>query len=409
MPADKNAVTITGAAVATMVPPGEPGGRDADYGLIRDAALVIENERVAWVGPRNSLPAQWEQASQYPAAGRLITPGLVECHAQLLFGGGRPAEQGAAGIHAVAAATRSASDDDLLSAAVRRAWWLIAHGVTTLEVKTGYGLDTGGELRLLRLAGQLRDVLPVRVRVTLLAGHTYPPGAADDDREEYVIGICDELLPAAIGLGILDDVEVYCEEEGGISMEDASTILETVYRKKIPTRVAADHLSDSAGGALAPAFYAKAAVYLNYTDDIAVTAMGKAGTTAVLVPAAALDPGGPPGQPPVGLLREQQVPIAVSTGLNPITAPLADPLAAAYLGCALHGLTRREAMYGITAAAARALALTDGTGTLAAGGPADLVIWDAAHPEDLVSWLGAPLCQEVWAAGQPVAHPGPGR
>lgn len=408
MPADKNAVTITGAAVATMAPPGQPGEQAADYGLIPDAALVIEDQRVAWIGPRDNLPARWEQVGQYSVAGGLITPGLVECHAQLLFGGGRPAEQGAAGIHAVAAATHCASDDDLLATAARRAWWLIRQGVTTLEVKTGYGLDTGGELRLLRLAGQLRDVLPVQVRVTLLAGHTYPPDA-DDNREEYVIGICDELLPAAIGLGILDDVEVYCEEEGGISMEDASTILETVYRKKIPTRVAADQLSDSAGGALAPAFYSKAAVYLNHTDDIAVTAMGKAGTIAVLVPATALDPGSPPGRPPVGPLREQQVPIAVSAGLNPVTSPLADPLAAAYLGCVLHGLTRREALHGITAAAARALALTDGTGTLVAGGPADLVIWDAAHPEELVSWPGAPLCQEVWAAGQPVAHPGPDR
>jgi imidazolonepropionase len=411
MPADKNAVTIVGAAVATMVPgsAGAPGDRDADYGLIRDAAVVIDSDRVAWVGPRGLLPAQWQQADQYPAAGRLITPGLVECHAHLLFGGDRPEEQGAAGIRAVAAVTRSASDDDLLSAAVRRAWWLIRQGVTTLEIKTGYGLDTAGELRLLRLAGQLRDVLPVRVRVTLLAGHTYPEGLVGSDREEYVIGICDELLPAALGLGILDEVEVYCEEEGGISMEDASTILETVYRKKVPTRVAADHLSDSAGGALAPAFYAKAAVYLNHTDDIAVIAMGKAGTTAVLVPAAALDPGGPPGQPPVDLLREHQVPIAVSTGLNPLTAPLADPLAAAFLGCTLYGLTRREALHGITATAARALALADGTGTLVAGGPADLVIWDAAGPEDLVGWLGAPLCQEVWAAGEPVAQPGAGR
>jgi imidazolonepropionase len=420
MPPVKNALAIVDAAVATMAPAAPaPSGQDQDqgYGLIRDAALVIEDEHVAWIGPRSALPDQWRQAGQYPAGGRLITPGLVECHARPLFGDpgragqqGRPPGREAGAIHAIAAATRAASDEDLLSAAVRRAWWFIRQGVTTLEVKTGYGLDAEGELRLLRIAGQLRDVLPVRVRVTLLAGHAYPPGAdSDEDREEYVIQVCDELLPAAIAQGGFDYVEVYCEETAGISMEDASTILETVYRKKIPTRVSADHLSDSAGGALAPAFYAKAAAHLDYTDDIAVEAMGKAGTTAVLVPASVVELRPPGHRPPVELLREHGVPMAVSTGFSPDTAPLADPRAAAHLAWAAYGLTRQEALHGITAVAARALALSDGTGTLAPGSPADLVIWDAAHPEDLIHWLGAPVCQEVWAAGQPVAQPGPAR
>jgi imidazolonepropionase len=418
MPAVKNALTIVDAAVATMAASGPAHSPpDQDYGLIRDAALVIEDERVAWIGPRSDLPEQWRQADRYPADGRLITPGLVECHARPLFADpgrtgqpGRHAAQEAGAIHAIAAATRAASDDDLLSAAVRRAWWFIRQGVTTLEVKTGYGLDAEGELRLLRIAGQLRDVLPVRVRVTLLAGHAYPPGTdSDEDREEYVIGVCDELLPAAIAQGGFDYVEVYCEESAGISMEDASTILETVYRKKIPTRVAADHFSDSAGGALAPAFYAKAAAHLDYTDDIAVEAMGKAGTTAVLVPVSAVELAPPGHRPPVELLREHGVPMAVSTGFSPDTAPLADLRTAAHLAWALYGLTRQEALRGITAVAARALALDDGTGTLAPGGPADLVIWDAGHPDDLVHWLGAPACQEVWAAGKPVARPGPAR
>jgi imidazolonepropionase len=413
----KSAVALVGATVATMAQPlsaDRPGG---DYGLIRDAAVVCENEHVAWLGPRSELPEKWRHADQYAVGGRLITPGLVECHTHLLFAGDPRAEFAAGaghsagdaggrirdGILATAAATRAASDEDLLAAATRRAWWFIRQGVTTLEVKTGYGLDTDSELRLLRIAGQLRDRLPAHVRVTLLAGHTYP---ADADPEEYVMGVCDELLPAATEQGLFDYVEVYCEETAGISMEDASTILETVYRKKLPTRVSADHLSDSAGGALAPGFYCKAASHLDYTDDVAVEAMGRAGTTAALVPASALELGPPGHRPPIGLLRQQHVPMAVSTGFDPGTAPLADLRAAAHLACTGYGLTLPEALHGITSIAARALALGDGTGTLVPGGPADLVVWDAEHPEDLAYWLGAPLAQEVWAAGHPVGTSG---
>jgi imidazolonepropionase len=434
MPTAKNAVALVGASVATMAQPlsagtvssgtvsdgtvsdGTAGG---DYGLIPDAAVVLENEHVAWLGPQSELPDKWRHADRRDAGGRLITPGLVECHTHLLFAApsassaslaasapgtsGAPGDRIRDGILAIAAATRAASDEDLLAAATRRAWWFIRQGVTTLEVKTGYGLEIDDELRLLRLAGRLRELLPVHVQVTFLAGHTYPP---DTDPEDYVMRVCDELLPAATEQGIFDYVEVYCEETAGITMEDASTILETVYRKKLPTRVAADHLSDSAGGALAPGFYCKAAVHLDYTDDVAVEAMARAGTTAVLVPASALELGPPGHRPPVSLLREQGVPMAVSTGFDPTAAPLADLRAAAHLARVGYGLTLPEALHGITSVAARALALGDGTGTLVPGGPADLVVWDAEHPEDLAHWLGAPLTQEVWAAGQRVEAPG---
>jgi imidazolonepropionase len=415
MPTGPSTVAITGATIATLAGATDAAREDADsgFGLIHDAALVADGGKVAWIGPQGELPAQWRQAEPHDAGGALITPGLVECHAQLLFGGDGRNESGAgqrgdtgAGappIQQIAAATKNASDGELLAGATRRAWWLIRQGVTTLEVKTGFGLDTDGELRLLRLAGQLREALPIRIRVTLLAGHTYPPGA---DPEEYIIGVCDELLPAAIAQGGFDAVEVYCEETAGITMEDASTILETAYRKKIPTRVAADHLSDSAGGALAPAFYAKAAAHLDFTDEIAVKAMGSAGTVAILVPGSALQPGRAGHRPPVALLRENHVPIAVSTGCNPVTSPLVDPRMAAHLASSLFGLDRAEALRGITSVAARALALDSSAGSLAAGGSADFAIWDADHPGDLVQWLGAPTCREVWAAGRNVASPG---
>jgi imidazolonepropionase len=386
--------------------------------VIKDGALVIEGGRVAWAGPFRELHSRWRSAREYPVGGGLITPGLTDCHTYLL-GSGLTGSGG-------------------LAECLRRAWWLVGQGVTTLEVKAPLGGPGTDPLAPLRLADSLRAALPVRVLVTLLAGSAYPPG---EEPEDYVLRVCDELLPAAIEAGGFDFVEVYCEEEGGISMEDASTILETVYRRKIPTRVSADRCSDSAGGALAPAFYAKSAVYLNYTDDVAVTAMGKAGTTAVLVPSLPV-PDAPVGRPPVEMFREHGVPMAVATGFSPDGDPgpgdpgargsdgggsgargsgaggsgapgggagvggLADPRSAACLARVLYGLSAAEALAGITTAAAGALALGPGNGTLAVGSPADLVIWDADQPADLVSWLGAPPCREVWAAGRPLDLPG---
>ncbi|CAN5240840.1 imidazolonepropionase [soil metagenome] len=413
-------VVLTAAAVATMAGSGDPrdvvtAREGADYGLIRGAAVVVEGTRVAWVGPADLVPDRYRGARSEPLGDRLITPGLVECSTHLLFAGDRRGDfaaraagqrredPGPGGIGVTAAATAAATDEELLQAGLNRAWWFIRQGVTTLEVKTGYGLTPESELRLLRIAGRLRDALPIRVQLTLLAGHTYP---ADVDPDDYIMDICDNLLPAAIAQGNVDYVEVYCEETAGISMEHASTILETVYRRKVPTRVSADHLSDSAGGALAPAFYSKVASHLNFTDDIAVKAMGRAGTTAVLLPASALEAGAAEQRPPIDLLRDSLVPLAISTGFNPGTAPLADLRTAAHLGCILFGLTLPEAIRGITSVAAHALALDDGAGTIVAGGPADFAIWDVDHPEELVYWVGAPTCYQAWSAGKPVHRDG---
>jgi len=348
--------------------------------------VVVADGAIAWAGPDERLPGEWAGAEPVDAAGRVVTPGLVECHAGLLYAGtarDRPA---------LVEETAATADDDLLALALARAREIVAAGVTTLEVKTGYGVTPDGETRLLRVAGRLAEALPVDVRVTLLAAAGYPAGLDDDEREEFVIGVCDELLPAAAEVGGYDAVEVYCDDEDGLSMEDASTILETVYRRKVPTRVAADRLSDSAGGALAPAFYAKAAIHLDFTDDIAVKAMGTAGTTAVLVPR-----GDGSGQhPPVRLLREHGVPIAVSGGPGPDGS--LPPLRAAALAVRDLGLTHQEALAGVTRHAARALALADGRGTLAVGAPADLAMWPAASVTELVD-DPPPRPVRLWARG----------
>lgn len=417
MAARMNAV-IVDAEVATMAGVDRiPLQRDdAAYGLIHDAAIAVANGTVAWVGPRGDLPPEWRSAEPYSAGGRLVTPGLVECHAHLIFTGDRRDEFAArcgtrggtavgddgSGIRATAEATARCGDEELLDAALRRAWWFIRHGVTSLEIKAGFGLEPDEQLRQLALARRLRDALPVTTRVTLLAGHTYPAGT--EDTEEYILRVCDELLPAAIEQGGFDFVEVYCEEEAGLSMEDASNILETVYRRKIPTRVSADHLSDSAGGALAPAFYSKTAAYLNFTDDIAVKAMGNAGTIAVLVPGSALELH--QQAPPVDLLRQNRVPIAISTGFEPGTSPIPDLRVAAHLGCALFGLTLPEVLHGITSVAGRAIAVDgEAAGRLVAEGPADLSFWDAEHPEEIVYWASAATCHEVWSGGRRVETP----
>lgn len=410
MDRDDAPVVLAGAVVATM--DGDPVGSTGDpYGLIHDGIVVVDGGRVSWVGPGDEMPAYYENARRQPLDGRLITPGLVECSTHLLFAGDRCDDFAARvsgrqsedllteGIFRTAEQTAATSDDELLRVTLARANWYVRQGVTTLEVKTGYGLTPDAELRLLEIAARLRDALPIRVRISLLAGHTYP---ADVDHDDYVMDVCDNLLPRAIEQGILDYVEVYCDEAVGMSMEDASTILETVYRRKIPTRVSADHLSDSAGGALAPAFYAKVASHLNFTDDVAVKAMGRAGTTAVLLPGSALELGPAEHRPPIDLLRENQVPLAVSTGLNPGSSLLVDLRAAAHFACVLFGLTVPEAVHGITSNGARALALHDGTGVIVAGGPADFAIWDLERPEQLAYWAGAPTCHQVWSSGRPV-------
>jgi imidazolonepropionase len=253
-------------------------------------------------------------------------------------------------------------------------------------------------LKMLRVGRRLGELTPLRIRNTLLAGHVYP---ADIDREDYVDMVCNRLLPAAYDAHLLDSIEVYCEETIGLSLEDSSTILETAYRKKIPTRLQTDHLSDSAGAALAPSFYAKAAAHLNFTDEIGVQAMASAATTAVLLPGAYLELA-QSTPPPVALLRRNRVRIAVATGCNPGTSPLANPLTAAHLACVLFGLSPFEALHGLTTVAARVLSLDDGAGSLAVGSPADLAVWDAEHPEELIYWLGAPLWHAGWAGGMAV-------
>lgn len=399
---------------ATFVTMRECEDDDEGYGILRNGAAVVADGKIAWLGRKADLPADFAKLPSWSADGRLITPGLVECHSHLIFAGDRIQEFAQLaegkdysslvwdghGIFSTVKATRDASEDSLYRSALRRIGWFASQGVTTIEVKSGYGLDVETELKMLRVGRRLGQSGVARVLTTLLAGHVYPP---DVDQEAFIERVCMELIPQAHKAALCDFVEVYCEESIGFSLDDASTILEAAYKRKIPTRMMADHLTDSAGAALAPAFYAKAAAHLNYTDEAAVEALSSTRTTAILLPIPHLELGAKQ-RPPIEKLRECNVSIAISTGANPGTSPAASLLAAAHFSCAAFGLSPLEALRGITVCAARALDLAGTVGEISPGADADFAVWDAERPEELIYWLGAPLCHATWRAGRMTKH-----
>ena len=381
---------ISNAVIATFEENKIPLG----FGLIKDGALVIEEGRIGWVGARANLPYGFSNLPEWSADGRLITPGLIECHSNILFGG-----DGLQGnFHDLVAATNACDVGGLLKGLKRRAGWFTRQGVTTIEIKTGYGVTPDEQMRLLEVIRDFSKETNLRVKRTLLAGSFYPEMITP---EAFVEAFVVDLVGRAHGAGLVDFVDVYCDDEGGISLDDASTLLEAAYKKKIPTRLQTDRHSDSAGGVLASSFYAKAAAYLNYTDETGLETLSKVGTVAVLVPGACLEDQ-ETRVPAVKHMRELGIGMAVSTGFQPGGSSLASPLVAAHLACRLFGLTPLEALHGLTTKAARALQAVEGAGTLMVGAPADLAIWEAEHPEELVYWYGAPLCHKSLVAGAEV-------
>lgn len=381
---------ITNATIATFEENGDPLG----LGLIKNGALAIDDGKVAWIGAQADLPKAWSDLPTWSADGRLITPGLVECHSCALFGG----EGRTANFHEIVSATRDCSDAELLMSLTRRARWFANQGVTTLEVKSGYGVTSDDQMRLLQIIRTFSQTTNLNVRSTLLAGSVYPENI---EPEDFVEAFVVDLIGRAHAAKLMDSVDVYCDDIDGISLDDSSTLLEAAYKKKVPTRLQTDHRSDSAGAVLASSFYAKAAAYLNHTDETGLETLAKIGTVAVLMPGAFLE-GGETQTPDVQRMRDLGIPMAVSTGFQPGISPLSNPLAAAHLACRLFGLTSSEALHGLTTRSAKALSLTNHAGALIVGAPADLAVWDAQHPEELVYWYGAPLCHKVLVAGAPI-------
>ena len=389
---------------------------DSPYGLVDDGALAIQGDRIVWVGPEADLPSGLQATEEHDLEGRLLTPGLIDCHTHLVWGGDRTREfelrltgvayeeiarQGG-GIVSSVRATREASDETLFATARRRLEGLLAEGVTTVEIKSGYGLDTETEARMLRVARRLGDTLPVQVKTTFLGAHAVPPEFKGEPSptDAYLDLVIDEMLPAIAAEGLADAVDAFCE---GIafSPEQVDRLFAAAKAHELPVKLHAEQLSNLGGAALAAGHGALSVDHLEYLDEPGVRAMAEAGTVAVLLPGAFYFLRETQA-PPVELLRRHGVPIAVATDLNPGSSPVHSLLTTTNLACLLFGLTPEEALTGVTREAARALGLADRLGTLEVGKQADLAVWDVDAPVALVANLGANPCVRRWLAGRPV-------
>ncbi len=395
---------LTDASVASM------DASTGDWGVISEAALAVKDGVIAWLGHRWDMPdcAATETRS---LAGRWITPALIDCHTHLVFGGNRAEEfeqrlQGASyediaraggGIMSTVAATRKASDEELFESGLERLLALAAEGVATVEIKSGYGLDVESEIRMLEIARRLGEASDVTVRTTLLAAHAIPAEFADD-RDRYVDLVCTELLPAAAERNLADAVDAYCETIAFRAPQIAK-IFRTARDLGLPVKLHADQLSDGGGAQLAAHFKAMSADHLEYASEAGIRALAKAGTTAVLLPGAFLTLS-ETQLPPIAMLQELGVPIALASDCNPGTSPMCSIRNAMVLGARLFKLTPAECLAGVTRNAARALHLDHDRGTLETGKRADIAIWDLGHPRELCYWLGVPQLHAMLVAGR---------
>ena len=373
--------------------------------LIPDAAggvaIALEGDRIAYVGKEPSEPA----VEVLPVEGRLVTPGLVDCHTHLVFGGDRSQEweqrlAGASyeeiaaaggGIRSTVRATREASDEELLAGAVGRASTLAAGGVTTIEVKSGYGLDLETELRMLRVARRIPEQVPVDVVTTFLGAHTVPP-EFDGDADGYIRFVCETVLPAVAAEGLATAVDGFCERIA-FTPEQIERVFTTATALGLRVKLHADQLSDSGGAALAARHQALSADHLEHASAKGIAAMAAAGTIAVLLPGAAYVLR-EETVPPVGALRAAGVPMAIATDCNPGTSPLVSMLLAMHLACTRFGLTVDEAIAGGTDHAAHAAGRF--------GPRADLVVWEAERPAEIIYWLGSNPVHAVIKRGKVV-------
>ena len=396
------------ARVATLAPPAA-GGTAVPYGLIDNAALLVDGNTLQWVGATADLPAGLQVDAEHTLDGALVTPGLVDCHTHLVYGGHRAAEfelrlQGASyesiaqaggGIRSTVVATRAASNATLFDSAARRARCLMAEGVTTLEIKSGYGLSEADEARCLAVARRLGRDLLLTVRTTSLAAHALPPEFAD--RPDDYISALTRWLPAQQAAGLVDAVDVFCDTIG-FTPAQTRRVFEAARALGLPVKLHADQLSDQGGAALAAEFNALSCAHLEHLSPMGVQALAAAGTVAVLLPGAYYvlrDK----RLPPVQALRDAGVPIAVASDHNPGSSPGLSLLLMLNMACTLFRLTPEEALRGATLQAARALGLHD-RGTLAPGQRADFAVWDLGHPAELAYWFGHNPCRRVVVGGR---------
>ena len=383
---------------------------DKPYGAIEDAAIGIDGDKIAWVAPRQELG--YRSAKQrIDLKGRWVTPGLVDCHTHIVYGGDRAHEfelrlkgatyeeiaRAGGGIVSTVRATRAAQHGELVASAAKRLAPLIAEGVTVVEIKSGYGLDLASERSMLEAARHLGKKLPITVKTTCLAAHAVPP-EFNDKSDAYIDLVAQSILPTLHQEGLVDAVDVFCEK---IAFSPAQTrrVFEAAKQLGLPVKLHAEQLSDLNGAALAAEYGALSAEHLEWANDDGIAAMAKAGTVAVLLPGAfyALRE---TKLPPVEAFRKAGVPMAIATDSNPGSSPALSLLLMLSMACTFFRFTPEEALRGVTVNAAKALGIGKTHGTIEAGKAADLVVFDIARPAELAYWIGGTPTAGVMRAGQ---------
>jgi imidazolonepropionase len=384
-----------------------PGALDTAHSFEDEAAIVVEQGAIVWIGKASELPSAYSSRKRFNGNGAIVTPGLIDCHTHLVYGGQRANEfamrlagasyediaKAGGGIVSSVRATREADEDTLFALAAPRLEALLAEGVCAIEIKSGYGLSLEHERKQLRVARRLGEAYGVTVRTTFLGAHALPPeyvGRSGD----YIDLVCNEMLPALAAEGLVDAVDVFCERIA-FTLDETERVFKTAKWLGLPVKLHAEQLSDTGGAALAARYGALSCDHIEHLSTEGIAAMREAGTVAVLLPGAYYmlrDT----HLPPIEGLRKSGVPMAISTDHNPGTSPALSLLLMMNMGCTLFRLTVPEVLAGVTRHAARALALQDTHGTLGIGRPASFVLWNVTEIAELAYWLGQrPSCTVV--------------
>jgi len=380
---------------ARICPAGDPSD------VIEPGAIAVREDRVVWIGNDGEIPAEFVAAAQRTEnlGRRWLTPGFVDCHTHLVYGGSRANEfqmrlsgasyeqiaRAGGGINSTVRATRSAGEDSLFQQSARRLNALLAEGVTALEVKSGYGLNLNEERKILKVARRLGETFPVAVYTTFLGAHAVPPefaGRAD----HYIDSICNTMLPALHGEGLVDAVDVFCENIA-FSLAQSERVFQTATQLGLPVKIHAEQLTNMGGARLAARYHALSADHLEYLDEAGVIAMKNAGVVAVLLPGASYFLR-EAKHPPIDLFRRHKVPVAIATDSNPGTSPTTSILLTMNMACTIFRMTPEESLPGVTRHAAQALGKSDAHGVLAAGRYADFCVWNIESLSELSYWLG---------------------